>query len=41
MLTLVELTEEGPDQTRVTITWKPFGNVTPEELATFIQGRDG
>jgi uncharacterized protein YndB with AHSA1/START domain len=41
MLTTVELTEEGPDQTRVTITWEPTGDVSKEELATFIQGRAG
>jgi len=41
MLTVVELTEEGPDQTRVTVTWEPHGKATPEELATFIQGRSG
>ncbi len=41
MLTLVELAEEGPDQTRVTITWEPFGDITKEELETFIQARGG
>ncbi len=41
MLTTVELTAEGPDQTRVTITWEPFGPTTPEELETFIKGRAG
>lgn len=41
MLTTVELTEEGANQTRVTITWEPCGNVTPEELAAFIQARGG
>lgn len=41
MLTVVSLTAEGPDQTRVTVTWEPFGNVTPEELATFLRERGG
>ena len=41
MLTTVNLTEEGPSQTRVTITWEVVGNVTREELETFINGRAG
>jgi uncharacterized protein YndB with AHSA1/START domain len=41
MLTVVTLAEEGPNQTRVTIEWEPTGNVTPEELDTFIKGRTG
>jgi uncharacterized protein YndB with AHSA1/START domain len=41
MLTVVELTAEGPDQTRVTITWEPTGAVSKEELATFIQQKAG
>lgn len=41
MLTTVQLTPEGPDQTRVTVTWEPYGATTPEELATFIQARGG
>lgn len=41
MLTVVTLAEEGPNQTRVTIEWEPTGNVTPEELDTFIKGRAG
>ena len=41
MLTIVELHEEGPEKTRVTITWEPHGATTPEELATFIKGRAG
>jgi uncharacterized protein YndB with AHSA1/START domain len=39
MLTTVQLTPEGPDQTRVTVTWEPFGATTPEELAAFVQAR--
>jgi uncharacterized protein YndB with AHSA1/START domain len=41
MLTTVTLSEEGPDQTRVTITWEPYGSVTREELETFIKARGG
>ena len=41
MLTIVELTPEGPDQTRVTITWSCHGETTPEELETFLKGRSG
>jgi uncharacterized protein YndB with AHSA1/START domain len=41
MLTTVTLTAEGPDRTRVTVTWEPHGAVTREELETFIQARGG
>src|SRR5262249_14621822 len=41
MLTIVELTEEGPNRTRVTVTWEPSGATTPEELDTFIKARGG
>jgi uncharacterized protein YndB with AHSA1/START domain len=41
MLTTVELTEEGPEQTRVTLTWEPYGEITSEELETFIKARGG
>ncbi len=41
MLTIVELTSEGPDQTRVTVTWEPHGPTTAEELDTFIKARGG
>jgi uncharacterized protein YndB with AHSA1/START domain len=41
MKTTVKLTEEAPDQTRVTITWEVVGNVTKEEMNTFIAGRAG
>ncbi len=37
MLTTVQLSEEGPDQTRVTVTWEPHGATTREELETFIK----
>lgn len=41
MLTTVELTAEGPEQTRVTISWEVHGHATREELETFIAGRAG
>lgn len=41
MLTTVELTEEGPDRTRVTITWEAYGKTTPAELETFLKARGG
>jgi len=41
MLTIVDLAEEGPDRTRVTVTWEPHGPTTPEELETFIKARAG
>lgn len=41
MLTTVQLTEEGPDRTRVTVTWETYGDVTKEELEVFIQSRVG
>jgi uncharacterized protein YndB with AHSA1/START domain len=41
MLTTVQLSEEGPDRTRVTLTWEPFGAVTKEEMETFVQARSG
>lgn len=41
MLTTVTLSEEGPDQTRVTVEWEPYGPCTPEELDTFLKARGG
>jgi uncharacterized protein YndB with AHSA1/START domain len=41
MLTTVKLTAEGPNRTRVTVTWEPHGPTTPEELETFIKARGG
>jgi len=41
MLTSVSFCEEGPDQTRVTVTWQPYGATTPEELAVFVAARTG
>jgi len=41
MLTTVTLAEEGPDKTRVTITWEPHGATTREELETFIKAKGG
>lgn len=41
MLTRIDFTAEGEQQTRVTVTWECYGDTTPEELATFIQARGG
>lgn len=41
MLTQVTLTEEGPDRTRVTIEWAPYGEATRAEIDTFVAGRAG
>lgn len=41
MLTVINLSEEGPEQTRVTVTWEPHGKTTPEELDVFIKSRGG
>jgi uncharacterized protein YndB with AHSA1/START domain len=41
MLTTVNLVSEGPDQTRVIVTWEPYGQVTPEELETFVKMKAG
>lgn len=41
MLTTVQLTEEAPDRTRVTVTWEPHGPATREEIEAFIKLRGG
>jgi uncharacterized protein YndB with AHSA1/START domain len=41
MLTDVVLASEGPNQSRVTITWSVHGKATAEEINTFIQSRAG
>lgn len=41
MRTVVEFVAEDADTTRVTVTWEPYGPVTPEELAVFVQARAG
>jgi uncharacterized protein YndB with AHSA1/START domain len=41
MLTTVNLTAEGPEQTRVSVTWEPYGPTTREELETFINAKAG
>ncbi len=41
MLTTVTLTAEADNQTRVTVEWETQGNVTAEELATFVKERSG
>jgi uncharacterized protein YndB with AHSA1/START domain len=41
MMTMVTFTEEGPAQTRVTVTWEVYGNATREEMDTFIKSKGG
>lgn len=41
MHTTVDLTEEEDGQTRVTVTWRPEGHVTAEELSAFVQEKAG
>lgn len=41
MLTTVQLTEEEPGKTRVTLTWEAFGDVTAAELEVFVKARGG
>jgi uncharacterized protein YndB with AHSA1/START domain len=41
MLTVVTFNEEGPDRTRITITWEPHGKVSAEEMDMFIKARSG
>jgi uncharacterized protein YndB with AHSA1/START domain len=41
MLSTVKLTAEGPNTTRVTVTWETHGATTPEELEAFIKERSG
>jgi uncharacterized protein YndB with AHSA1/START domain len=41
MLTTVTLAEEGPEQTRVTVRWEPYGKVSPAELDAFLTERPG
>jgi uncharacterized protein YndB with AHSA1/START domain len=41
MLTTVTLTEEGPEKTRVTITWEIHGEATAVEKDTFHKAKAG
>jgi uncharacterized protein YndB with AHSA1/START domain len=41
MLTTVTLSEEAPDQTRVTICWEVYDKFTSEELSVFVASRSG
>ncbi len=41
ILTTVTLTEEDSEHTRVTVKWEPVGNLTREELETFIKMKGG
>jgi uncharacterized protein YndB with AHSA1/START domain len=41
MRTIVDLAAEGPDCTRVTVTWEVAGHPTAEEMAVFTSARAG
>jgi uncharacterized protein YndB with AHSA1/START domain len=41
MLTTVTLSEEGPEKTRVTITWEVYGPSTRDELEAFVKEKGG
>lgn len=41
MLTTVQLAEEGKKRTRVTVTWKCYGETPTEEMQTFINAKPG
>jgi uncharacterized protein YndB with AHSA1/START domain len=41
MRSVVDFNAEGPDITRVTVTWQVVGDATAEEMATFIGARAG
>ncbi|HTM45294.1 MAG TPA: SRPBCC family protein [Polyangiaceae bacterium] len=41
MKTTVTLTAESSDRTRVSVTWEAHGNVSSEELTTFVKARAG
>jgi uncharacterized protein YndB with AHSA1/START domain len=41
MLTRIDLEAEGPDQTRLTVTWEVHGSAKPEEMDVFRKARAG
>lgn len=41
MLTTVTFTEEGPNETRVTVTWEVYGDATADERAMFHGAKAG
>lgn len=41
MLSTVSFSEEGPEQTRVTVVWECDGKTTADELAAFVKERGG
>lgn len=41
MLVTVTLTEESPNETRVTVLSEPYGKCTPEEVSMFVNARAG
>jgi uncharacterized protein YndB with AHSA1/START domain len=41
MLTVVDLTPEDGNETRVMVTWRPSDNASKEEIETFVNSRSG
>jgi uncharacterized protein YndB with AHSA1/START domain len=41
MLTTVIFNEEGPNETRVTVTWEVHGKATPAEMEFFTNAKTG
>ena len=41
MLTTIQFYKEDENQTRVSVTWAPYGKTTKEEVETFIAARGG
>lgn len=41
MLTTVRLEAEGPQRTRINLSWEPYGIPTQQEIETFLQARPG
>ena len=41
MTTVVTLSEEGPEQTRVNVAWEPDASSKPVEIDTFVKARSG
>jgi uncharacterized protein YndB with AHSA1/START domain len=41
MLTVIDFTDEGNNQIRVTVTWEPTGTLTPIEIEHFVKEKTG
>jgi len=41
MFTQIRLSEEGPERTRVSVAWEPYGPTSKEEMDMFVQSRSG